>query len=79
MWILYTILYKRGIFDNVKSFIERLESDDNKLKELVEDNENNNDKNNENKENNDNDETSLLIDKDSINLKYLIAINNIHN
>ncbi|CAG8534765.1 10072_t:CDS:2, partial [Dentiscutata heterogama] len=41
--------YKKGIFENVKSFIERLES------------------------------TQFLSAQDSINLKYLTALNDIHN
>ncbi|CAG8800622.1 19832_t:CDS:1, partial [Gigaspora rosea] len=72
--------YKKGIFDNVKSFVERLKSSDNNLKELIEEDNNNDDENESNdNENNETNEAQILSAQDSINLKYLTALNDIYN
>ncbi|KAF0481457.1 hypothetical protein F8M41_023594 [Gigaspora margarita] len=76
--------YKKEVFNNVKSFLKRLKSDDN-LKELMEDNNNDNnnvDDNNDDNENNDNNKINksfFLLEQDSINLKYSNALSQIHN
>ncbi|KAF0336822.1 hypothetical protein F8M41_016582 [Gigaspora margarita] len=77
--------YKKGVFNNVKSFLERLESEDNDLKEIMEDNNNDNnnvddnDDDNENNDNNEINESSFLLEQDSINLKYSNALSQMHN
>ncbi|RIB01868.1 hypothetical protein C2G38_2229423 [Gigaspora rosea] len=68
--------YKRGVFDNVKSFVERLEND---KKENTNDDDNNNDENDEDDENDEVNESFFLTEQDKINLKYQNAISNIQN